>query len=378
MWRPCSARILSSGSPSANAITLSGASPTESGNNIDASGEPGEPNNHEPECCEVDDLGNTSVWYEWTAPASGLVGFETAPGTSVDSVLGVYTGDLGSLNEVEFNDDYGGVCCTSRVVFNAAAGQTYKIAVSGCCGVPPTGTSRQGDFILAWGAATRPANDDFASAKPIAGISGSEPGSNFDASEEPGELHNHAAAGDLGGDSVWYSWTAAASGHYAFTAPGTLYKEGAPFDAVIGAYTGDLSALTEVGFGKSALGLNATAGTTYTIGVGGLNATLVLNRVYWGDMGSFSLTWAPDDIAPETTITSASGGKQSLTYAFTGTDNHTFDQAGNVDPSPAVRQIRVKGGSLKGTALARAAKRRVKAAKLQATKQLRVNGHPKG
>jgi len=405
----------------ANAITLRGWSGTQSGSSVGANGEAGEPNNHDAECCEVDDLGNTSVWYDWTAPASGLVGFDTITGTSsFDSVLGVYTGELGSLQEIEFNDDYGGVCCTSRFVFNAEAGETYKIAVGGCCGVPDSGTSDQGAFTLTWGAATRPANDDFASAKPIAGISGTELGGNFDASDERGELANHFDGGDLGGDSVWYSWTAPASGRYAFSAPGTTFNGVGTFEAVIGAYTGDLSALTEVGFGTRSLGLDATAGTTYTIGVGGLSNRSVLTHTYWGDMGSFSLTWAPDEIAPETTITSASGGKQSLTYSFTGTDNLTpaallrfeckldagafapcksaktiapiaggrhsvqvraIDQAGNVDPSPAVREIRVKGGSIKGTALARAANRRVKAARaarLNATQPLRVKGHPKG
>ncbi len=308
----------------ANAITLSGASGSESGTNVEATAQAGEPNNHQAEFFDGGDLGNTSVWYEWIAPASGLVAFDTDdPGTNYDTVLGVYTGSLGSLGEVEFNDDYGGTCCRSRVVFNATAGQTYKLALSGCCGVPATGSSRSGVFTLKWGAATRPANDAFASATPIAGSSGTLAGSNVDASEEPGELTKHFAAGDLGADSVWYSWTAPTSGRYAFTAPGTTWDNAGPFVAVIGAYTGDLSGLNEVGFGTRSLGFDATAGTTYAIGVGGDAGGSVLNHVYWGDMGSYTLTWAEDGVAPETTITSSSGGKQSVTYAFTGSDNHT-------------------------------------------------------
>jgi len=73
------------------------------------------------------------------------------------------------------------------------------------------------------------------------------------------------------------------------------------------------------------------------------------------------------------TIAPIAGGLHSLQV-------RAIDQAGNVDPSPAVRQIRVKGGS-KGTAIARASKQRAKAARaarLHAKKQLRVAGHPKG
>jgi hypothetical protein len=403
----------------ANAITLTGASGSESGTNVEATAEAGEPNNHAAEFFSGGDLGNTSVWYEWTAPASGLVGFDTQDaGTNYDTVLGVYTGSLASLAEVEFNDDYGGTCCTSRVVFNATAGQTYKLAVSGCCGVPVSGSSRSGAFTLKWGAATRPANDDFASATAIAGSSGTQAGSNIDASEEPGELKKHIAAGDLGGDSVWYSWTAPTSGRYAFTAPGTTWDNAGSFGAAIGAYTGDLSGLNEVGFGTRALGFDAVAGTTYAIGVGGESDGL-LNHVYWGDMGSYTLTWALDEIAPETAITSSSGGKQSVTYAFTGSDNRTsannmrfeckldggsfasckspktfstvarglhtvqvraVDEAGNVDPSPAVKQIRAKGGPKSAAAIRKAARRRAgvaSAARVGRTKPHPVKKHSK-
>jgi hypothetical protein len=188
---------------------------------------------------------------------------------------------------------------------------------------------------------------------------------------------------------------------------------------VIGVYTGDLSGLNEVGFGTRSLGFDATAGTTYAIGVGGDAGGSVLNHVYWGDMGSYTLTWAEDGVAPETTITSWSGGKQSVTYAFTGSDNHTspadlrfeckldggpfasckspktfspvahglhtvqvraIDEAGNVDPSPAVKQIRAKGGPKTAAAIRRAAKRRASvagAARVSRTKPHPVKKHSK-
>ena len=382
----------------ANATVLTGTNGSVTGNNAEATAEAGEPNNHQAECCTANDLGGVSVWYEWTAPASGLIGFDTdaVDTLNADTVLGVYTGSLGSLNEVDFNDDYGGNCCTSRVVFKATAGQTYKLAVGACCGIPAS-SGAPGGFKLQWGPATRPGNDDFASATPIAGSSGTLAGTNFDATDQAGEPKNHKAERDLGADSVWYSWTAPASGHYAFTAPGTIWSVlGGPFVPAIGAYTGDLSNLNEVGYGTGALGFEATAGTTYAIGVGGDSNQNVGNRVYWGDMGAYTLTWAPDDIAPDTTITSSSGGVKSVTYAFTGSDNHTspgnlrfeckldssafgpckspktfspissgrhtvqvraIDEAGNIDPTPAVTRIRAKHGSKAVAATAARAKK---------------------
>lgn len=129
-------------------------------------------------------------------------------------------------------------------------------------------------------------------------------------------------------------------------------------------------------------------------------------------MGSFTLTWASDgvpsdDVAPETTITSSSGGRQSVTYAFTGSDNHTSaanltfecrldsgpfvpctspktfspvarglhtvqvrarDEADNVDPSPAVKSIRAKRGTKSIAAIRKATMRRAVAAKAARTR----------
>ena len=54
-----------------------------------------------------------------------------------------------------------------------------------------------------------PENDEFANATPLSGLSASGSGSNFDATSEPGEP-NHA--GNAGGHSLWWRWTAPAKG----------------------------------------------------------------------------------------------------------------------------------------------------------------------
>ena len=79
--------------------------------------------------------GGKSLWWSWTAAASGTVVMTTA-GSSFDTTLGVYTGTaLGSLNTIASNDDDPTAdVLTSRVRFSAVAGQTYQISVDGYSG----------------------------------------------------------------------------------------------------------------------------------------------------------------------------------------------------------------------------------------------------
>jgi hypothetical protein len=371
----------------ATAVTGASGSLTDQ-TNVEATTETGEPSNHSADCCDTSDVGSSSVWYTWTAPSSGLVAFDTL-GTGdisggLDTVLGVYTGNaLGSLTEVNsgqgFNDDYGGECCESRVVFQATADTTYTIGVGGCCG----SNANTGPFVLNWGPATRPANDAFASATAISGGSGIRSSdSNFDATPEAGEPDFQLPGVlDLGGDSIWYDWTAPADGVVLFTTSMVTYRNNSSTPA-IAMYTGSLGSLTEQAYSTNGqLTFTATSGTTYKIGLGGLGGSFS-NAVYWGEMGDIALAWQQDSTPPDTTISSGSGGKHSVTFAFTGSDDvsstanltyeckidsgafaactspktfsaitggsHTVavratDESGNVDPTPATRTLKAKG-----------------------------------
>ncbi len=115
----------------ADAPAISGGTASVSGTNVNATREPGEPD-HVP--TDAASVGENSVWYRWTAPASGQTTLDTCT-KDFDTVLGVYTGGtLGSLTQEASNDDTPG-CGTfnngSKVTFNAQAGTTYRIAVSG-------------------------------------------------------------------------------------------------------------------------------------------------------------------------------------------------------------------------------------------------------
>ena len=114
----------------ASAQTVTGCAATVNGTSIGASREPGEPN-HEPSG-SPNTIGNRSVWYQWQASNSGTVTLTTA-NSRFDTVLGVYTGSsVGSLTTIGKNDDVQlGVITSSRLEFQAIAGQTYRIAVDG-------------------------------------------------------------------------------------------------------------------------------------------------------------------------------------------------------------------------------------------------------
>lgn len=131
-------------------------------------------------------------------------------------------------------------------------------------------------------AAAGPANDNFANRITLTGTSLTGNGSNVGATKESGDPSK--LAGNTGGKSVWWTWTAPSSGKV------TLDTHGSNFDTLLGVYTGSsLASLTLVGANDddpaggtttSKLIFNALAGTTYQIevdGYGGASGNITLN-----------------------------------------------------------------------------------------------------
>lgn len=108
-----------------------------------------------------------SVWWTWTAPAAGQVSLSTA-GSSFDTRLDVYTGAaVGSLSAVASNDNADTGTTSSSLRFQAAAGVTYRIAVSGIGGA-------SGSVALDWSLNTNAqANLSVALAGPGSALPGS-------------------------------------------------------------------------------------------------------------------------------------------------------------------------------------------------------------
>ena len=225
----------------AAAYTIQGLPATSIGSNEGATSESGDPTNY---FSQVSGFG-PPVWWSWTATVSGLVGVSaTAP--RFNPVLGVFTGSsLADLSPVvDLTTD------SSEFDFQAIAGATYFIAA-------------ESGYYVAQGAiqlslAASPQNDDFANRATLTGATASVIGCNILATEEPNEPYG-------GGHSVWYSWTAPASGSVAVSATGVAY----PFVSIFtGNDPGNLAEVTMAYSGEGSF-FDAIAGTTYQIRVDG-------------------------------------------------------------------------------------------------------------
>src|SRR5439155_11927 len=143
-------------------------------------------------------------------------------GSSFDTLLAVYRGtSVSALTAVASNDDIASGNLQSRVTFTPVAGTTYRIAVDGYNGA-------SGTIVLTL--SQIPSNDNFAFCEFTGGANGSVTGSTRSATKETGEP-NHA--GNSGGHSIWYCWTAPDSGSVTFDTIGSN------FDTLLAVYTGD-------------------------------------------------------------------------------------------------------------------------------------------
>jgi hypothetical protein len=239
----------------ASASGVAGTSWTRTGSSVNATAETGEPSH-------AGQAPGFSIWYSWTAPSSGAATISTA-GSGFDTVLAVYTGNtVGALTPVAANDNPANGGTAAAVSFQAVAGATYRIAVDG-----KGGTS--GSVTLAGNlAGATVTNDAFASATVVTN-SFTTTGTNVGATREALEP-NHG--GVSGGKSVWWSWTAPASGRLVVATAGSSY------DTVLAVYTGSrVDQLRQVASNDdvsrsdmtSRVTISVRAGTTYRIAVDG-------------------------------------------------------------------------------------------------------------
>ncbi|MEG3972210.1 DUF4347 domain-containing protein [Microcoleus sp. T2B6] len=193
----------------------------------------------------------------------------------------------------------------------------------------PTGTSstdnaRTLNNTAIYAANWRHSNDNLENAKTVTGSSFSSTGLNVNGTKQTGEL-NHA--GNSGGKSIWWSWTAPSSGAV------TVSTAGSSFDTLLGVYTGgSVSSLTTVasnnndpaGGQTSRVNFTATAGTTYKIAVDG----------FGGSSGYINLNLSPGVNRPpvlnipfrEQGLRLQPGASPQLQFTF---QNNTF-----TDPDP--------------------------------------------
>jgi hypothetical protein len=152
------------------------------------------------------------------------------------------------------------------------------------------------DILVTGERSSGPANNNFANRASISGTTATVTGTNVGATKESGEP-NHA--GNTGGKSVWWTWTAPSSGRV------QIDTIGSNFDTTLGVYTGgSVSSLTTVasnddggGNGTSKVTFNAVRGTTYQIGVDG----------YSGASGNITVHIPPVAPQPPTNVAATDG-----------------------------------------------------------------------
>lgn len=347
-----------------------------------------------------------SVWFEWEATATEWVTIG-ACGSDFSTVIGVFTGnDVANLTRIVSGNSAEGPHCPYRereYTFRASAGSAYVIGVDGnSFGFPEApAPSVEGAVALRIESTPPPDNDDFASPADLTStgkIYDFEPenrfyfarleGYNWTATKEAGEPDHE---GDPGGASVWYEWTAPATGTLRMSACCFAFP-------VVGIYTGDsVDALTEVPTQSEfppELTAQVTGGQSYRIAVDGrfdevsgepakvyfaVSAAMILPPLPAPSIGS-SDSPPRDLVAPETTISkqvlkrkppiwsfhfrSTEPGStfecrldkrpfakcgSSKTFKHTKPGRHTLkvraiDPSGNVDPWPAVAHFAVPSG----------------------------------
>ncbi|MBN2508110.1 MAG: metallophosphoesterase [Verrucomicrobia bacterium] len=110
----------------ANRIVLAGPVADTTASNVGATTEGGEPTSS-----GWFTAWGATLWWTWTAPASGTVRIDTV-GSSFNTSLGVYRGtSVNALTQVAFNDNAPGMSDVSLVTFTATEGTDYQIQVGG-------------------------------------------------------------------------------------------------------------------------------------------------------------------------------------------------------------------------------------------------------
>ena len=358
----------------ANAIFISGYKGQASGTTFCATKETGDP------LPSYRSVATNTVWWTWTAPATGDVQFNTCESDIYDTVMGVYTGSsVSALTKVAENDDIGDGVRASSNRFSVVSGRSYRICVAGygkdnvgivrlnwsyltkakltfdanggqppssvkycelgeMVGPIPTATfsnyifdgwwSANGERLYSttviYGSATytanwisRPENDNFARARSISGMAGSVSGYTTYASEQSGEPLKKFRS--VATNTVWWVWTASTGGNAVFSTTNSV------FDTVMGIYTGSsLSALTTIaedddgGPGRTSIcRFSAVAGTKYYVVVSG----------YGSDHGKVNLEWS---LVPDIPTYSVTLGKNG----GTGGDNYVTATYGAAMPTP--------------------------------------------
>ena len=226
-----------------------------------------------------------TVWYSWSPPSSGtytlrieadeIADWEPAAAVYVGTVLTGLT-LLDKAENLAFapSDRERGLLTAT---FSVTAGQSVRIQVGGLAFLTSEGT-----FELSLGPSVRPVQDDFAAAGDAGtAVTYAGESSLIEGTRQTGEPNHFAGIGgsaSISSSSVWWKWTAPASG------PVTVDSRGSDGDTVLAVYRSSATPATlaglvlvagadDINFDLNALGavhtFTATAGAVYYFAVTG-------------------------------------------------------------------------------------------------------------
>jgi hypothetical protein len=203
----------------------------------------------------------SSTWWTWMAPSNGTYRF-AANAQTYGCNVALFTGNaLSDLQAVALDPSYP----SSFVYAQVTTGITYVVRVFG------KGT--ENPYTLTSQFAPAPVNDAFAGRTVLTGTNISVVGSNRTATAEGTEpAHN----GTIARKSVWWSWTAPASGSVQIGFSGYSHKR-------IAIYTGNsLELLQPIASGYGGVTFNGVQATTYQV---------VIDTEQGGTSGSDEFIW---------------------------------------------------------------------------------------
>jgi len=297
-----------------NAKVVGSSSYTDVTNSYGATASPGEP---QPGCGNLSNA--KSVWYRFTPPADGTVTADTI-GSVYDTILAAYSGACGALTAVPggCNDDYQPPARTSLLQIPVTGGTVYFFQVSAYEGDGGATT-----FHLEY-APSPPPNDGCGSATIVPGFPWSDIVYTVAATMDPGEPASPCGNGSAM-NSVWYRFTAPASGALSLDTFGSIY------DTILSVWSGDCGALSAEtcnddapGTTQSSLTMQVDKGSTHRIRISsyaGGGGTMQLNLQFlpdsghvpdgymypgqpldaaWTPAGLLELTWGPSCLTTDT------------------------------------------------------------------------------
>lgn len=260
------------------------------------------------------------------------------------------------LNGVDIPGQNGSSLVLSSVVSSNSG--SYRVTVANSGGAT---TTLPCNVVVA--TPVLPFADNTAASNTATAQSGSLSGDNLSATAEAAEPE--FSVGKRGRKSVWFSWIAPTTGI------ATIHTRGSAFDTVLAVFTGTITASSvplvtdedSAGFKTSAVTFNASAGTTYRIGIDGSDGDSGLIVVNWSMQVTperipeiirqpVSYTALVGDTVEFSVVAQIGGGNQ-LTYQWLLDGNPLLGETrtnivlANVQsPNVGGYSVRIRGGAL--------------------------------